>query len=139
MAWKGVADGPMSGQFPHLGARGLRGEIVAGSGVGLGAVRRAFSTNFFTPIAKYNAAATGLAEQQLYIAHAAEVGHCLCADPLVTLAAYLDSGQRWSAGDIFLLQAYAPGFLAAMLVEAAAPPPSRSQREAAADVVEHAW
>lgn len=114
-------------------------EIVARSGVGLGEVRKVFSTNFFTPIAKYNAAVTGLADQQLYMASAADVGHCLCADPLVNLAAYIESGQRWRAGDAFLLQAYAPGLLASMLVEVDPPPSLRGEREAVADTVEQAW
>ncbi|GAB2582144.1 hypothetical protein GCM10027066_24610 [Dyella jejuensis] len=96
-------------------------EVFAGSGTSLARVKKVFGTNFFKPLIKYNATALGLVEHQLYAEHAPEFGHCLCADPLLNLGAYFDSEQDWDRGDLFLLQAYAPGFLASMLVERVTP------------------
>jgi hypothetical protein len=88
-------------------------------------VKKVCGTNFFKPLAKYNAATLGLVEHQLYTERASEFGHCMCADPLLNLGAYLDSERDWDRGDLFLLQAYAPGFLASMLVERVAPHSNR--------------
>lgn len=123
--------------FSHVSdSRGMRGEddfanrksltiagteqVLASSGASLASVKKVFGTNFFKPVAKYNASALGLVEHQLYMERAPEFGHCLCADPLLNLGAYVDSGQDCGPDDLFLLQAYAPGFLASMLIEPAA-------------------
>jgi 3-oxoacyl-[acyl-carrier-protein] synthase III len=100
-------------------------EVLAGSGTSLACVKKVCGTNFFKPLAKYNAATLGLVEHQLYTERASEFGHCMCADPLLNLGAYLDSERDWDRGDLFLLQAYAPGFLASMLVERVAPHSNR--------------
>lgn len=92
-------------------------KVFANSGTGLARVKKVFGTNFFTPLVKYNAATLGMVEHQLYTERASEFGHCLCADPLLNLAAYVESERDWGRHDLFLLQAYAPGFLASMLVE----------------------
>lgn len=124
--------------------------VFAGSGASLAAVKKVFGTNFFKPVAKYNASAIGLLEHQLYMERAPEFGHGLCADPLLNLGAYLDSGQPCGRGDQFLLQAYAPGFLASMLVECATSWESRTGSSAIrtedieaqvleAEVIEQAW
>lgn len=101
-------------------------QVFAGSGTSLARVKKVFGTNFFKPVAKYNASTLGLAEHQLYMERTPEFGHCLCADPLLNLGAYFDSEQGWDRGDLFLLQAYAPGFLASMLIERVTAPKSRS-------------
>lgn len=126
--------------------------VFAGSGASLAGVKKVFGTNFFKPVAKYNASALGLVEHQLYMERAPEFGHCLCADPLLNLGAYLDSGQDCDRGDLFLLQAYAPGFLASMLIERATAPMARADLSAFcikteviqaevidAGVIEQAW
>lgn len=114
-------------------------EVFAGSGASLARVKKIFGTNFFLPLTKYNAATLGLAEHQLYMKRAPEFGHCLCADPLLNLGAYLDSEQDWDEGDLFLLQAYAPGFLASMLIERVKRRCDLSATSINAEVVEQAW
>jgi 3-oxoacyl-[acyl-carrier-protein] synthase-3 len=126
--------------------------VFAGSGASVAAVKKVFGTNFFKPVAKYNATALGLQEHQLTMERALEFGHCLCADPLLNLGAYLDSGQAFDRGDLFLLQAYAPGFLASMLVECATASSSRTNPASTCirtdgiqpemvetEAIEHAW
>lgn len=127
-------------------------EVLARSGSSLSRVKRVFTTNFFRPVAKYNASTLGLSEQQLDMSPALAFGHCLCADPLLNLWAYFDSAPEYRKGDQFLLQAYAPGFLASMLIECASERISsraRSAGDAAAGtivpgavdtaVIEQAW
>lgn len=139
--------------FSHASdLRGMRGEddfanrksltiagtdkVFAGSGTSLADVKKVFGTNFFKPVAKYNASALGLVEHQLYMERAPEFGHCLCADPLLNLGVYLDSEQDCDRGDLFLLQAYAPGFLASMLVELATPRTDLSAVSIRTEVIE---
>ncbi len=127
-------------------------EVLAASGESLEHVRKVFSTNFFKPVAKYNASALGLTDRQLYTEKALEFGHCLCADPVLNLAAYFDLERDWKPGDRFLLQAFAPGFLASMLIERATAPKSHDDPsafssgagtidvgEVEATVIERAW
>ena len=114
-------------------------EVFAGSGASLTGVKKVFGTNFFMPLAKYNAAALGLAEHQLYSERTPEFGHCLCADPLLNLGAYFDSEQDWDPGDLFLLQAYAPGFLASMLIERVKRHRDVSAASIKTEVIEQAW
>lgn len=80
-------------------------------------VRKVFATNFFRPLARFYASTMRLAERQTFMDVSRDVGHCLCADPLINLSTYLrDPGSRQN-GDTYLLQSYAPGFLASMLIE----------------------
>jgi 3-oxoacyl-[acyl-carrier-protein] synthase-3 len=110
-------------------------EVFANSGTRLARVKKVFGTNFFTPLVKYNAAALGLVEHQLYTERASEFGHCLCADPLLNLVAYFESEQDWDRDDQFLLQAYAPGFLASMLVECLKPRSDRAEASIRTEVM----
>jgi len=123
-------------------------ELLTRSGTSLARVKKVFTTNFFRPVAKYNASTLGLSEQQLDMGYALEFGHCLCADPLLNLWSYSDSASDCRKGDLFLLQAYAPGFLASMLIERATERIPRSAHPAAdvadaddpgAVAIEQAW
>lgn len=92
-------------------------EVLSKASASLAEVNKAFGTNFYKPLAMFNAAAIGLTEAQVYAGRAAEVGHCLCADPLINLAEFDAQSSAETAGQRYLLQAYAPGFLASMLLE----------------------
>jgi 3-oxoacyl-[acyl-carrier-protein] synthase-3 len=83
-------------------------------------LRKVFSTNFFQPVAQFNAAALGLRKDQLYFEHSLQTAHCACADPLVGLS-HFQAKNSFRAGEQLLLQSYAPGFLAAALLRSASP------------------
>ncbi|MCQ4163595.1 hypothetical protein [Tahibacter harae] len=113
----------------------VTGDVLAQGGVALANVRKVFATNFFRPLAKFNAATLGLAEDQLYTDLSPEIGHCLCGDPLINFSGFLAGAAVPAASGLYLLQAYAPGFLASMLVEQAGVPAVR-HGSAAAEIVQ---
>lgn len=76
---------------------------------------KVFSTNFFEPISKVYAAALSL--KQVYTRTAASHGHCACSDPIINMLDYLQSNPP-AAGENFLLQSYAPGFMAMLSLKA---------------------
>lgn len=92
-------------------------EVLGADQLSLSDIGKVFTTNFFKPIANFNASCMGLAAHQLYAEQTPELGHCLGADPLLNLAMYLRQHPRQLAGGMHMLQAYAPGLLAAVLVE----------------------
>ncbi len=117
----------------------VTGDILAQGGISIARVRKVFATNFFRPVARYNASALALAEQQLYLDRAPEIGHCLCADPLINFSFFQDEAPSWELGDLYLLQAYAPGIMASLLVERIAEPVRGKDSPRAQDVVVQSW
>jgi hypothetical protein len=110
----------MRGNDDFASRKALIGKVMAevlGDGVSLSDVGKVFTTNFFKPIATFNASCAGIAAQQLYMEHTAELGHCLGADPLLNLAMYVREHPHGLQGGLHLLQAFAPGWLAAVLIE----------------------
>jgi 3-oxoacyl-[acyl-carrier-protein] synthase-3 len=95
----------------------VTGEVLNAGGVRMGLVKKVFSTNFFKPLATFNASALGLEQGQLCADLGAEIGHCLCADSLINLESFFRTEANVKQGDLYLLQAYAPGLLASMLIE----------------------
>jgi 3-oxoacyl-[acyl-carrier-protein] synthase III len=98
-------------------------DVLGHEYVALSDVRKVFATNFFRPLATFNASCQGIAPDQLYSELTSETGHCLCADPLLNFAAFLQDDSTGGRGELHLLEAFAPGFLAAMLVERVADVP----------------
>lgn len=96
---------------------GATGDLLDPEGVTLKDIGKVFTTNFFSPLTNFNASCLGLRAPQLYVEQAPELGHCLGADPLLNLAMYLRDHPDGREGKLHMLQAYAPGFLAAMLIE----------------------
>lgn len=84
------------------------------AGLQLHQVSRVFSTNFFEPISKVYAAALSL--KQVYTRTAA-YGHCACSDPIINMLDYLQSNPA-ASGEHFMLQSYAPGFMAMLPLRA---------------------
>ncbi|MBM0106543.1 hypothetical protein JM946_17580 [Steroidobacter sp. S1-65] len=76
---------------------------------------KVFSTNFFEPISKVYAAALSL--KQVYTRTAASYGHCACSDPIINMLDYLHSNPA-ASGEHFMLQSYAPGFMAMLPLRA---------------------
>lgn len=76
---------------------------------------KVFSTNFFEPISKVYAAALSL--KQVYTRTAASYGHCACSDPIINMLDYLQSNPA-ASGEHFMLQSYAPGFMAMLPLRA---------------------
>ena len=85
-------------------------------GMQLAGVAKVFSTNFFWPLATYNATAAGFSTQLLHADTLLDLGHCLSADALINLDHY-NRKPAGQPGDRYLLQAFAMGLLASMLVE----------------------
>lgn len=119
--------------FAHYGdVRGMHGEddfdqrqalinkvnaaALADAGVPLGDISKVFSTNFFWPLATYYATTAGISAGLLHDETLLDVAHCLSADALVNLDHYQrkPGGQ---SGDRYLLQAFAMGLLASMVVK----------------------
>jgi len=95
----------------------VTGDLLGPEGVVLSDISKVFTTNFFRPLTSFQASCLGLSPHQLYIDQAPVVGHCLGADPLLNLAMYLRDHPVATSDRLHLLQAYAPGLLAAMLIE----------------------
>jgi 3-oxoacyl-[acyl-carrier-protein] synthase III len=90
--------------------------VLAEASMSLKEVSKVFSTNFFWPLATYNATTAGFSTNLLHEETLLDVAHCLSADALINLDHYhrKPAGQP---GDRYLLQAFAMGLLASMLVE----------------------
>jgi len=125
--------------FAHYGdVRGMHGEddfdqrqalinkvnaaALADAGMSLGGISKVFSTNFFWPLATYYASTAGISAALLHDETLLDVAHCLSADALVNLDHYQRKPEG-KAGDRYLLQAFAMGLLASMVVERRAPRP----------------
>lgn len=93
-------------------------QVLASARAGIGDIKKVFATNFYLPVARFNASSIGLKEAQLSLETAQETGHCVCADPLISLCRHVasqDAGE--DDGALYLLQSYAPGFLACLLIK----------------------
>lgn len=90
--------------------------VLADAGMALGNVAKVFSTNFFWPLTTYNATTAGFSISLLHDETLLEVAHCLSADALINLDHYRRK-PAGRPGDRYLLQAFAMGLLASMLVE----------------------
>ncbi|HZP66078.1 MAG TPA: hypothetical protein VFB32_07195 [Rudaea sp.] len=112
-------------------------EVLAQRALPVAAIAKVFSTNFFKPLAAFNAATLGLAEHQLFAELTPEIGHCLSADPVLNLAEFVRRDTQGKRGDRYLLQAYAPGFLAAMLLERLTAPTVAEEKSA--ELMEQSW
>lgn len=94
----------------------VTGAVLADAGTSLAGVAKVFSTNFFWPLASYNAAAAGISANLLHSDTLLDLGHCLCADALINLDHYSRNAAA-QQGERYLLQAFAMGLLASMLVQ----------------------
>lgn len=94
---------------------------LAEAGVSLDDIGRVFSTNFFWPLASFYAAAAGIPSNLLHDATLFDVGHCLSADALLNLDDYHRRAEG-RPGQRYLLQAFAMGLLASMVVERSSSP-----------------
>jgi hypothetical protein len=81
------------------------------------AVKHICSTNFYQPLADFNAQALQLNKQLLRIGTAKSLGHCVCSDPLINL---IHSTEAINSDEIVMLQAYAPGFVTHIVLKALA-------------------
>ena len=111
-------------------------DLLSRTGVSLDAITCVFSTNFFAPLAAFNAGTLGVGKAR--VRADSEQGHCLCVDPLLNVAKFMHSDQEGRRGDLHLLQAHAPGFLATMLIERMADA-TPSVAEPAAELVVESW
>lgn len=89
---------------------------LAEAGMSLREVSKVFSTNFFWPLASYYATTAGVPVHLLHDETLQDVAHCLSADALINLDHY-HSKPAGQPGERYLLQAFAMGLLASMLVE----------------------
>jgi 3-oxoacyl-[acyl-carrier-protein] synthase-3 len=92
-------------------------DVLATAKIQLSDIAKVFSTNFYQPIASFNAAALGLSKTQLSTQTSKEHGHCVCGDPILNLSDHLSRCDS-KTGEHYLLQSYAPGFLASVLLRA---------------------
>ncbi|WP_394538552.1 hypothetical protein PRJ39_23230 [Lysobacter enzymogenes] len=118
---------------------GVSHDVVGARGLSLAGIERVFATNFFRPISSFNASSTGLSGNQLYTGSAREVGHCLNADPLMNLSRFLGEQRARAAPALYLLQAFAPGFLAAMLIEDRGEQDRSATGDLDVEAVVHEW
>ena len=114
-------------------------DVLAQGGVALAGVSKVFATNFFKPVARYNASNLGLGEHQLGPDRAPGFAHCQCADPLLNLSLFQGTDETAGDGGLYLLQAYAPGFLASMLVERVRATTGRHAAAASPEAVVQSW
>lgn len=115
-------------------------DLLGPEGMQASDIGKVFTTNFFRPLTNFHASCLGLRPQQLYLDQAPEIGHCLGADPVLNLAMYLREQPQATAGQRHLLQAYAPGLMAAMLVEQVGEVAQLGARQASADgMVVQSW
>lgn len=93
-------------------------ETLKGEKLQLSDIQQVFSTNFYKPIADFNASTLGVAKSQLYIPTSGEHAHCVCGDALLNLM-HFEEQQLQKQGQLHLLQSYAPGWLASILIRVA--------------------
>lgn len=87
------------------------------AGIAIGDIKASFSTNFFKPIALFNANISGIASAKLAVPTMKLRGHCGNCDWMMNLEAYCDA-ETLVPGDPFLAQAFAPGFSACAVLRA---------------------
>ena len=80
-------------------------------------VRTCFSTNFYKPVALFNASICGIPAAKLAIPTLARRAHCGNCDWLINLAEHSQT-QGLQAGGKYLAQAFAPGFNACAVMTA---------------------
>jgi 3-oxoacyl-[acyl-carrier-protein] synthase-3 len=118
---------------------GVSKHVLHAGDVSLSDVDKVFSTNFFTPLSTFNARTMGLKEGQLYTGTTSRIGHCMNADPLINLAAFSEEATGEPIGTLYLLQAYAPGFLATSLIERIHDSTSGASVSCESQLVEETW
>jgi 3-oxoacyl-[acyl-carrier-protein] synthase III len=91
-------------------------EVLNGSGIRTDDVERCFSTNFYMPLALFNAGVSGIQRNRLSIDTLGSRGHCGNCDWMMNLANY-EQRSGFGRGKNYLVQCYAPGFFACGLLE----------------------
>jgi 3-oxoacyl-[acyl-carrier-protein] synthase III len=92
--------------------------VLGRHGLVLGDVAACFSTNFYKPVALFNANICGIGRNQLCIDTLASRGHCGNCDWMINLMHRRAEGQL--APGKYLAQAFAPGFFACALLDVSA-------------------
>jgi 3-oxoacyl-[acyl-carrier-protein] synthase III len=94
------------------------GNALRQAGVQIEDVVRVFSTNLFAPLTQFNAAAAGIEESKLHFNEIlTEFGHCGNCDWIMNLVDYQRS-IGMNAGEVFVVFATAPGFVACAVLSA---------------------
>lgn len=128
-----------SGEYEWLGAvnqseiKGMSGEddfesrqqlasqvtqkTLSHASVQMSDIKWIFSTNFYKPIADFNASTLGIERGLIYGQTMLDYGHCVCSDALLNLDHYTQQNAPLS-GELYMLQAYAPGFMAVAIIRA---------------------
>jgi len=111
----------MGGGDDFAGRRSLvvesSADVLGPEGITFASVDKVFATNFFKPLLTFNASSTGVSASQFHNGTARDIGHCLNADPLLNLSNFLANDGIDVTSATYLLQAFAPGFLAVMLLQ----------------------
>ncbi|MFT5162100.1 MAG: 3-oxoacyl-[acyl-carrier-protein] synthase-3 [Alteromonadaceae bacterium] len=97
-------------------AKRVMTSLLSSAEIQLTDINKVFSTNFYKPISDYNAKMAGISKDQLYVETTKKFGHCVCGDPLLNFQDYCNSNEI-KKGEYHLLQSYAPGFLASVLLQ----------------------
>ncbi len=98
-------------------ALGTMEQVLGRCETKLGEIQRCFSTNFYKPVAMFNANICGVARNQLYIETLATRAHCGNCDWMINLMHC--EAQGGLVPGKYLIQSFAPGFFACGLLEAA--------------------
>jgi len=93
------------------------GRVLAEGGARLEDVERCFSTNFYKPIALFNAGISGIHRGRLGIDTLSRRAHCGNCDWMINLAHHQDTAGL-APGKTYLAQSFAPGFFACGLLGA---------------------
>lgn len=93
--------------------------VLEQGGTRLDQVERCFTTNFFKPVALFNAGVCGVQRKQLCIDTLPTRAHCGNCDWMVNLVHHREQ-VGLVPGAKYLAQAFAPGFFGCVLLEAAA-------------------
>ncbi|VEL98343.1 3-oxoacyl-[acyl-carrier-protein] synthase III [Alteromonas sp. 76-1] len=91
--------------------------VLSKSGATINDITKVFTTNFYKPVTQFSADTLSLKKEQVYNGTAMNMAHCVCSDPLINFAHYLKNEEAHS-GALYLLQSYAPGFMASMVIRA---------------------
>jgi len=91
-------------------------QVLARAGVTLESIERCFSTNFYKPVALFNAGACGVPRAKLYIDSLKTRAHCGNCDWMINLEHYREH-VGFTAGKKYLVQSFAPGFFACAVLE----------------------
>lgn len=84
--------------------------------ISLDSINRVFATNLYDPIGMFNASIMGLNRKQTYTKTLASHAHCGNCDWMMNLAHYIEF-ERPIANQYYIIQASAPGYFAASLLQ----------------------